>query len=111
MQNPFHRTHSVDSALPNPDLLDTPPQMSLLSTSANMPSLLETGDSQDAGLLCQVWLGNLLPDASRQDVVAVLELAGQGSDASLVGGCALWAGRDRSAGEMTGVRSGSSGSG
>ncbi len=81
MQHPFARTHSVDSALPNPDLLDTPPQAGFFPNSAGgMPSLLETGDSQIPPMVCQVWLGGLLPDVSRQDVVAVLERFGPVQD-------------------------------
>ncbi|KAK9861495.1 hypothetical protein WJX84_003784 [Apatococcus fuscideae] len=79
-QNPFARTHSVDSALINPELLDTPPQLGVFSASTGMPSLLETSDSQGPVIVCQVWVGNLLPDVSRQDVLAVLERFGPVQD-------------------------------
>ena len=47
--------------------------MGSLSPPRGMPSLLESTDSQVPPVVCQVWLGNLLPDVSRQDILAVLD--------------------------------------
>lgn len=80
VQHPFARTHSVDSALPNPDLLDTPPGGGLFATSTVMPSLLETSDSQGFQTLWQVWIGNVLPDVSRHDILAILDRFGPVQD-------------------------------
>ncbi|KAK9842430.1 hypothetical protein WJX84_005278 [Apatococcus fuscideae] len=79
-QHPFARTHSVDSALPNPELLDTPPRGGLFATSSGMPSLLETDDSQGYQATWQVWIGNVLPDVSRHNILAFLDRFGPVQD-------------------------------